>query len=84
MKDSTGKNNGLNTSRKVYQFECVLFSLLVLRVSLGFDCISSWSMLSRKVYQFVCVLQSLLVLTVGLGFDCISSWSTPIFLLTFT
>ena len=44
---------GLNTSRKVYQFVCVLFSLLVLRVSLGFDCISSWSMLSRKVYQFI-------------------------------
>ena len=31
-------------SRKVYQFVCVLLSLLVLRVGLGFDCISSWSM----------------------------------------
>ena len=75
------KNNGLNTSGKVYQFVCVLFSLLDLRVGLGFDCISSRSMLSRKVYQFICVLQSLLVVTVGLGFDCISSWSTPIFFL---
>ena len=37
------ENNGLNTSRKVYQFVCVLLSLLVLMVRLGFDCISSWS-----------------------------------------
>ena len=58
-------------------------SLLVLRVSLGFDCISSWSMPIQKVYQFVCVLLSVLVLRVGLVFDCISSWSTPI-LLTFS
>ena len=30
-------------SRKVFQFVPVLLSFLVLRVGLGFDCISSWT-----------------------------------------
>ena len=75
-------NNGLNTSRKVYQFLWVLLSLLVFRVTLGFDCISSSSMpISKSLSVCVCVLLSLLVLKVGLRFDCISSLSSPIFLL---
>ena len=43
-------------SRKVYQFVCLHLSLLVLRVGLGLDCISSWStpiFLLKKSESFI-------------------------------
>ena len=61
VKQQSNNNNNDSTGETTDcvprdQFVCVcFFSLLVLRVSLGFDCISSWSMsISKRLSVCLC------------------------------